>query len=410
MSPATLGAVLILGLGYALKWADAQVLSVALPALKRAFSLSDTALGLLGGLPFALFYSVLGVPLARAADRGSRRGLVAISIALFSAATALGAAAGSLVMLFTLRVGVAVGEAGATPAAQSLIGDLVAPTRRGVAYAAYAAFANAGILLGFAVGGILVAADGWRAAFAVLGLAGMPVAILTRLALPDPRAEGAARPAERSLARSVQALAGHRALRHLAAGGSLASAAAFAALAWIPSFLARDHAMGPAASGLFLGLSSGVLGGVGAVLAGILADRFAERRGEGGRPLLVSVACLVAFPSLLAFYLAPGRALPWWFFVLPALLGAAHAGPSAAAIRAIAPASERALAFSLLLFILNASGTVLGPIAVGVLSDALSPLAGAASLRMALAATALALPWAAFHFWRAAAYMVVRTE
>ena len=395
--------VLVLGAGYALKWADAQILSVALPALKAEFRLSDTVLGLLGGLPFAVFYSVLGLPLARLADRTSRRAVVALSLAAFSAATALGAAATSFAFLFATRVGVAVGEAGATPAAQSLIGDLVPPARRGLAYAAYAAAANVGILLGFAAGGILDARYGWRVAFASLGLAGLPIALLTRLVVPAERGRGGV-PRTRLLV-VLRRLAADRAFVHLAAGGSFASIAVFAALAWIPSFLARDHAMGPGASGVFLGLFSGVLGGVGTILSGAVADRLARGWGEAGRPLFVAIACLVAFPSLLAFYLAPGVPLPWWLFILPALLGAAHAGPSAAAIRAIAPAADRALAFSVLLFVLNAAATVLGPIATGVLSDALRPVAGPASLRLALAATTLALPAAAFHFRRAAAYM-----
>ena len=400
---AAAGLVLVLGAGYALKWADAQVLAVALPALKAEFRLSDTVLGLLGGLPFAIFYSVLGLPLARLADRTSRRAVVASSLAAFSVATALGAAATTFQFLFATRVAVAVGEAGATPAAQSLIGDLVAPARRGLAYAAYAACANVGILVGFGAGGLIAARYGWRVAFVSLGLAGLPIALLTRLVLPAGRRCGHA-PAT-TLSTALRRLAADRAFVHLVAGGSLASVAVFAALAWIPSFLARDHAMGAGESGVFLGLFSGVLGGIGTVLTGAAADRLARRWGEAGRPLFVAIACLVAFPSLLAFYLAPGVRLPWWLFILPALLGAAHAGPSAAAIRTLAPALDRALAFSVLLFVLNASATVLGPIATGVLSDLLRPLAGPASLRWALAATTLALPVAAFHFRRAAAYM-----
>ncbi len=393
--------VLLLGAGYALKWADAQLLSVALPALKSEFRLSDTALGALGGLPFALFYSVLGVPLARLAEHRSRRGLVAISIATFSALTTLTAAATSFASLFAIRVGVAVGEAGATPAAQSLINDLAPAARRGLAFSVYAAAANAGLLLGFAGGGLLDADLGWRAAFAAFGVPGLLLALLTRIALP-PETRAAIVPASRpSIGAGLAVLLREPAFRHVVAGGSLASIAAYAALAWVPSFLARSHGMGAGASGLFLGLTSGVGGGAGALAIGVLADR-AERRAPGAMLRVVAAACLVAFPFLLAFYLAPGRALPWYLFLVPACLGAAHAGPSAAAIGRLAPPGLRAIAYSLLLLSLNVAASLLGNVATGVLSDALAARFGTDALRVALTLTTGVLPWAAWHFHRAA--------
>ena len=364
------------------------MIAVVLPQVRAEFRLSDTALGLLAGLPFAIFYTAVGVPIARLADRGSRRSIVAASLAVFSGFTALAAVSTSFGMLFATRIGVGVGEAGATPAAQSLIADLAGPRRRGVALGVYGAGLNLGVLAGFAVGGWVGERHGWRAACLVCGLPGLLVAILTWLTVADPPPARA----PRIRARSVLArLAGLAAFRHLLAANSAAGLAGFSALAWLPSFLQREHGMGARDAGLFLGLMSGVVGLVGVLLTGWLADRAGRRR-----PLLLAAICLVTCPSLAAFYLDPGRAVPVWLFVLPALFGAAYAAPSAAIVQELAPAGMRATALSVMLFVVNLTGTVLGPILTGVLSDAVG-------LRAALALTALALPWAAWHFSRISA-------
>jgi predicted MFS family arabinose efflux permease len=345
---------------------------------------------LLAGLPFAIFYTAAGVPIARLADRASRRWIVAVSLAVFSGFTALAAAAASWPVLFATRVGVGVGEAGATPAAQSLIVDLVAPSRRAVALAVYGAGLNAGVLAGFVLGGLVGQRYGWRAACLVCGLPGLLVACLTGLTATEP---ARVRPVLVPVGRVLATLARQPAYRHLLAANSLAGLAGFSALTWLPSFLARDHGMNARQAGLFLGLMSGIVGLAGVLLTGWLADRAGQRR-----PALLAAISLVTFPSLLAFYLVPGPALPSWLFVLPALFGAAFAAPSAAIVGEIAAPGMRATALSVMLFVVNLAGTAFGPILTGLLSSALAPRAGGESLRYALAVTTLALPWAAWHF------------
>lgn len=392
----------MLACGYALKWADAQVLSVVLPGIKAEFGVSDTALGLLTGLPFAIFYSVLGVPIARLADRGSRRDIVAASLAAFSAATALAGAAWSFAVLFATRIAVGIGEAGATPPAQSMIADLVPPARRGFALSAYGVGLNVGVLFGFAVGGAVAERHGWRAACVVVGAPGLLVAALTRWTLAEPMRTGADTSAPAPPLREVFAtLLGAPAYRHLVAATSLASLVGFAALAWLPTFLLRDHGLGPRESGLFLGLMSGIVGAAGGLLSGWLGDRL-SRRDPRGRPWLLAGGTLLVFPFLLAFYLAPGRAVPALLFLPPALLGAAYAGIAAAIIGEIAPAAMRATALSIMLLIVNLVATAAGPMLVGLGSDLLAPRAGAESLRWALAASAFVLPAASFLFLRTA--------
>ncbi len=372
----------LLAAGYALKWADAQVLSVVLPQIRAEFRLSDTALGLLAGLPFAIFYTVMGIPIARLADRASRRTIVAASLAVFSGCTAAAASTTSFATLFLTRIGVGFGEAGATPPAQSLIADLV-PARRGLALGVYAGGLNIGVLTGFALGGAVGQSHGWRAACLVCGLPGLVIALLTRLTIVEPTR---ALPATIPIARVLVLLGRQPAFRHLLAANSLASLAGFSALTWLPSFLQRDHGMGARDAGLFLGLMSGLVGLAGVLLVGWLADRAGNRS-----PRLLAAICLATFPSLAAFYLIPGRPLPVWLFVLPALFGSAFAAPSAAIVQDLAPSGMRATALSLMLFVVNLAGTALGPILTGVLSDRLG-------LRYALALTSMALPWAAWHF------------
>lgn len=391
----------LLAAGYALKWADAQVVSVVLPQIGREFRLSDAALGVLTGLPFAIFYTVMGVPIARLADRLNRRDIVAVALLAFSGFTALAARSGSFATLFLTRIGVGVGEAGASPPAQSMIADLVPPRRRGFALSVYAAGLNVGVLFGFAVGGVVGQAYGWRAACLAVGLPGIPIALLTWLTLREPvrgASDGQAAGEMPRFGEAIARLGSDRAFRHLVAASSLASLAGFSALNWLPSFLLRYHGMRAGAAGLFLGLMSGIVGGIGALLAGWICDR-AARSDPRGRPRVLAIACLLIFPSIGAFYLDRETRLPVALFVLPALLGAAYAGPSAAIAQEVAPLRMRATALSLLLLVTNLVGTVLGPMLTGVLSDLLRPVAGAQSLRWALIGSAAVLPWAAWHFW-----------
>jgi predicted MFS family arabinose efflux permease len=377
--------VCLLAAGYALKWADGQILSAVLPQIQAEFRISDGTLGLLSGLPFAIFYTVLGVPIARLADTGHRRSLVAASLGLFSGFTAVAAAATSVPALFAARIGVGLGEAGATPPAQSLIADVVPAGRRGFALAIYGAGLNFGILAGFAVGGIVGGQFGWRAAFLVCGLPGLLVAVLTRLTIDEPgRFMTPAAPL-----RDVFAILARRpGFAHVLAANSLAGLAGFAALAWLPTFLGRTHGMALRDADLFLGVMSGIVGLAGVLLTGWLADLAGSRL-----PTMLAGLCLVTFPSLAAFYLVPGPALHAWLFILPALFGAAFAAPSAAIIHSIASPGTHATALSLLLFVVNLVGTACGPILTGFFSDLIG-------LRAALALTTLALPWAAWHFSR----------
>src|SRR5256885_12556905 len=163
-----------------------QVHAASLQAIKREFNATDAQLGILSGLPFAIFYSFLGIPLAAWADRSSRRNVLAWSCALWSAATGVCGMALNFAMLFTARVGTAIGEAGGSPPSHSLISDYFPKLRRGTAFSIFALAVPFGTSLGSAVGGWGNLHFGWRATFVMLGLPGLFLAILARLTVIEP--------------------------------------------------------------------------------------------------------------------------------------------------------------------------------------------------------------------------------
>src|SRR5262245_40878818 len=158
-----------------------QILAASMQAIKRDFGATDFQLGMLSGIPFAFFYSFLGIPIAAWADRSNRRNVLALAVATWSAMTALFGMAVNFTMLFAARVGTAIGEAGGTPPSHSLISDYFPKSRRGTAFAIYALAVPIGTSLGAAVGGWGNQHLGWRATFVLVGLPGIAVALLTRL-------------------------------------------------------------------------------------------------------------------------------------------------------------------------------------------------------------------------------------
>ncbi len=161
---------------YVVNFVDRQVLAILLQSIKRDLQLSDLQLGLLSGTAFGLFYATLGIPIARLADRFSRKGVIAISIAIWSGMTALCGSASGFAALLVYRVGVGVGEAGGSPPAHSIISDYFPPERRATALGIFSLGVPLGILVGFLAGGWLDQTLGWRLAFVVVGLPGLPPA------------------------------------------------------------------------------------------------------------------------------------------------------------------------------------------------------------------------------------------
>jgi predicted MFS family arabinose efflux permease len=384
---------------------DRQILAILLEPIKEDLGVTDSAMGFLTGIAFALFYTAAGIPIARLADRGSRRTVIAIGLTIWSAMTAASGLARSFAQLAAARIGVGIGEAACTPPAHSLLADYFPPERRSTALAVYGMGVHVGILFGFVIGGVVNELYGWRNALYVVGLPGLLLAALVALTVREPlrgAADGFAAPAEpvpfREAAQEVRSLAS---LRHMALGAGLHSFAGYALAAWGPAFMVRVHHMGTGEVGATLGLITGVAGAAGAISGGLLADRLG-RRDPRWTLWVPAIASLIEVPLIITFLLVPSRTLALVIAFPGILAGAMWLGPVFAGSQNLVRPALRAFTSSLMVFVINLIGLGLGPQAVGLLNDGLGPRFGTEAIRYSLCAVALANAWAAAHWiWAA---------
>jgi len=387
---------------YVMNFVDRQVLSVLVGPIQRDLGVSDTAMGLLGGLAFAAFYTLAGIPIARWADRGSRTRVLTFSLSLWSALTAASGLAQSYAALALARIGVGIGEAGGTPPSHSLLSDYFPPRRRATALALYGNGIYVGSGLGFMAGGALVAHFDWRTAFFAVGLAGLPVALLLALTVREaPRGGLDAAPASGEAPGFLEALGflfARRSFAWLALGACFQAISGYAILFWAAEFFARVHELGRDQIGLWLGLS--VMGGgcAGVTIGGWLSDRLAARdpRWSMRLPALVSVAGL---PFAAGFALAGDPAAALASFVPFYTISNMYVGPLWSTTQNLARPEMRATASAVLLFLLNLVGLGLGPPAIGMLNDALFDARGAEAIRTSLFGVAMLGGLAAPFFW-----------
>ena len=383
---------------------DRQIMGILGQPIKESLLITDTQLGLLTGIMFAVFYATLGMPMAMWADRNNRRNLISFSVFLWSLMTALCAAATNFMQLLLLRIGVGVGEAGSNPPSHSMIADLYPPEKRSTAMAIFGTGINWGILIGFLVGGWINEWYGWRTAFVVVGLPGIFLAILVRYTVKEPprgysealKQETPA-PAFREVATFIWRSA---VLRHIIAAGALVSFAGYASVIWVPIYLVRIHGMGTGEVGSYLALLIGVGGAIGIYLGGRIADFMAAKRGQQWLPWVVAVSSLITLPMLYLTFMATTPMAAIAAYALPAMLGTLYVAPGFALIQNSTPLEMRSVAAAINLFITNIIGLGLGPFTVGFFSDVFSSTHGEDGLRWGLATTILILLWGVFHYWR----------
>jgi predicted MFS family arabinose efflux permease len=393
---------------YTFNFIDRQILSILLEPIKLDLGLSDTQLGMLTGFAFALFYATLGIPIARWADRGNRRNLIAVALTVWSAMTALSGLAQNFWQLLIARVGVGVGEAGCSPPAHSMIADYYPATHRATALGIYSLGIPFGILFGFIAGGWINEFFGWRAAFFVVGAPGILLAVVVRYTMREPRrgmAEGlSASPEQPGILETFSHLWRMPSFRHLAFGGALTAFVGYGLVSWIPSYLIRSHGMQTGEVGTYLGLILGIPGGLGIVLGGYLADRFGSRDTRWYL-WIATVALLAAMPFSVGVYLAASPYAAMAFLILPVFLGNFYQATTFSQTQGLAGLRMRSVAAAVLLFIINIIGLGLGPQAVGIISDALQPTFAQESLRYALLICAFVNIWAALHFYLAGKHL-----
>lgn len=394
---------------YTLNFIDRTIINIVQQPMKEELGLSDAQLGLLGGTAFALFYSVLGIPIARLAERHSRPAIIAVAIGTWSLLTAACGAAGSFAQLFLLRIGVGIGEAGGTPPSHALIADLYPPERRATAIGIYSLGVPLGILLGAVAGGAAAQALGWRLAFVVAGLPGLILAPAVLLLIREPRHGAAQRePVESppSLSAAIKHLCSIPSFVHLAAGIVIASTAGYALLAFTATLLVRRYGLDLAEAGFATGLVTGVAAAIGTFAGGALADRLG-RRNPRYQMQVPALGVTVAAPLFVLGYQAPHGILALALLFIAGVFQFLYLGPTYAAAQSLAPRAMRATASALLLLVVNLIGLGIGPPLLGWASDRFTAASGdsAAGLSTAMALMATLFLWSALHYWRAAHYL-----
>lgn len=388
---------------YVFNFLDRQIVNILAEPIARDLKISDTQIGLMTGLAFAVFYTVLGLPIARYADKPStdRGRLIALALAVWSGMTALCGLAQNYGQLLLARIGVGVGEAGCTPAAHSLIADRVAPERRASAMAFYALGIPIGSLLGTALGGFLADTLGWRNAFLVAGIPGILMAVVVLVLIKDrnrPLRSQAPGTAPDSMFAAMGSLFKSPAYLILVAAASASSVLSYGKGTWTIIFFQRSYGLSPSEVGYTFGILGGLAGVFGTWLGGWLAERYGQvnRRHVVTAP---AIGMALAVPIAIAAYLMTDWRLSLALLMLPTILNSLYYGPVYASTQGLVPQHHRATASAFLLFCQNLIGLGLGPLVFGMMSDWLKPTYGEDSVRYVLYGAAVLGLIPALLFW-----------
>lgn len=386
----------LLTLVFVINFVDRQVLSVLIEPIKRELKLTDTQLGLLSGLAFALFYVTAGIPLARLADLKSRRNLIAVCMIVWSSMTALCGVAVNFAQLLMARIGVAIGEAGCVPPSHSILSDYYRPADRPIALSIYSAGASLGVFLGLLGGGWLADAYGWRWALVLIGLPGIAVALVVFLTLREPLRGmslpahvPAAKPAPARFWSDLGELFGRRTLVFIALAGGFQSMVTYGIATWLPAFFMRVHGMSASTAGTWLAIVNGLVAGLGAIIGGTVTARLSrdERRWLLWMPAL---AAIVSTPLYAFAVWTPSSFTSLLFLAPAAFLSMMYVGPALAATHGVSGVRLRATGVALTLFVSNLLGIGGGALLVGMVSDVFAPVEPLVSLRYGLLAVLVA--------------------
>ena len=391
---------------YIINFVDRQIFSILIEPIRLEIHLSDTQLGLLGGIAFAIFYTFAGIPIARWADVGVRKNIVALALVIWSVMTMFTSTAKGFGTLLIARVGVGIGEAGCSPPIHSLISDMYPEEERGTALSTYALGIPIGAAIGTLVGGWIGEYFGWRMAFLVVGLPGIIVAIVVFFTVREPP-RGHSEPDHVQVQKdlvplvdTIRFLWGLRAFRHLSFAGALHAFVGYGVGLFIPAFFMRVHGFGLAETSTYLFLI-GLTGMIGTYLGGYLGDRMGkkDKRWYMGVP---GIATIISVPFAVLFYTTGDPMLAIVLAIPGAILGPMYLGPTFAMTQTLVPPAMRSTASAILLFVLNLIGLGLGPVFAGFLSDTLKPEYGEESIRYSLLILAVAGNiWSAFHYYLA---------
>lgn len=383
---------------YTFNFIDRQVLAILAPYIQAEMKFTDSQLGLLGGPAFAVVYSTLALPIAWLADRISRTSIIATSLAVWSGFTALCGMATGFTFLFGARMGVGVGEAGGVAPSYSLVADYFPKAQRARALAVYSFGVSIGTALGYLFGGLLAAAIDWRAAFIVLGLAGVLLAPVVKLTIKDPERgrydrepvpDGViATPALAQKAASFgevwAILLKKPSFWFLAFGAACSSVYGYGAAFWLPSFFQRSLGMEGAERAWYMAGIAFFGGTIGIWLGGWLADKLGRGVKRSAYPLVPAVGFIIAVPLFFLAMNVEDKWLAFALFLVPQALSLAWLGPVVTAIQHLVPSHMRSTASASFLLINNLVGIGLGIYLLGAVSEYLTPRFGEEALRYSL--------------------------
>ncbi|SEJ52480.1 Predicted arabinose efflux permease, MFS family [Pseudomonas linyingensis] len=395
-------ALAVLTVIYVFNYIDRHLMAILIEPVKAEFGISDTQIGLLSGLTFALFFTLFGFPLGRLSDRIGRKPVIALSCIAWSAMTMLCGLAGSFLFLLLARIGVAIGEAGGTAPSMAMVSDLYPPQRRSTALSVLMLGSSLGAVFGLGLGGWIAQHYGWRTAFVVIGAPGILLGILLwatvrapKPSLPASRATSQGQIQE-SWFQTIALLFQTPAFSWIVLTGASAAIAGYAIGTWSPSFLIRSHGLTVQEAGMLVGVVGGSCSAIGTVTCGWLTDRMV-RRDVGwqiGVPLL---GTLLSIPFGLGYFLWPqGVAFEvgsitvpqaFLFYIGFGFFGTWWATPCLGAISHLFPATRLAQATAIFVMGMTLLGVGLGPLVTGMLSDYFTPIAGSEALRYSLAAS-----------------------
>jgi MFS family permease len=377
--------VVILTVIYALNFLDRQILALMLPQIKRDLQLSDSQLGLISGFAFVLFYSILGLPIARLADRSSRQRILAIGLTFWTLMTAATGMVRNVWQLALTRFLMGAGEATGLAPTHSMVADIFSQARRPFALAIVTAGNSLSALVFFPAVGWIGQQYGWRTVFYVAGIFGLIIAAIFYLTVPEPvRVAGktGAVKVQEKFWTTLRFLLSSRAYLFTVIGGALMGIALYAGQAWHPTFLTRVHHLSLVQIGASYGIVRGIMGLIGAVLGGLLADRLG-RRDPRWRLWTAGLACILFLAAEFVFLFAPLR-LSLVGLGLTSLFAGMHFGPVYAVCQGVARSTMRATSAAFFLLVVNLVGQVVGPFSVGYLNDRWAAAYGDGAIRYSL--------------------------
>ncbi len=377
----------ILVVVYTFNFIDRQIVGILAVPIKADLGLTDTQLGLMGGLAFALFYTGLGIPVAMLADRWKRTWIMTAALTIWSGMTAACGLANNFWQLFLARLGVGVGEAGGVAPAYSLISDYFPSHQRARALSVYSFGIPIGSALGILFGGYIASKIDWRFAFFVVGIAGILVAPIFKLTVAEPPrgqydVKGPDTPSP-TLAQIVRRLMDKPSFWIISLGAASSSMIGYGLFFWLPSFFVRSFGLELLDASMFYGAIILIGGIAGTWVGGYMADRLGSDK-RGNYAIIPAVAFLATIPFYMIAILSPNLTMTFFALLIPTGLGLAWLGPVLSAIQHVVPPTMRATASAIFLFINNLIGLGAGTVALGVISDNLEARFGDDSLRYAI--------------------------